>query len=354
MSTYDWKLAYKSEADERLNISPDKLCKFGIGHLDDALYGILPNDLVVIGADSGAGKSGIGITIAQENAKRGKRVLLYFLEGGHLEAIARMKWRDISRVYFSKYSREGIRLDYRKWRMNAYNKEDAKLILEIESEVYAGYKDKFRENLEIYELTSSFTIDDLLSSLLSFYDLEKLITDGGEIKAGFGLDLIIIDHLQYFDLTQGENEIQSTTKILKEVKKIANMYKIPVVLISHLRKKGKERGLPDQEDFYGSSNISKIASLAIMIAPDRENFNLADGVYPTYFRIVKSRTGITSNIAIKCNFNLNTRTYDENYGLHRINNFGAVDSEALTYYQVPSWAKERGCYERQNKEDNIQ
>ena len=338
-----WDKTFRLEADDRLNIMPSRLCRFGIGHLDDALYGILPNDLVVIGADSGAGKSEIGLAIAQYNARAGKKVMLYFLEGGGIEAMARLKWRDIIRVYFDSY-KFGVDLDYRKWRMNLYDEETAKILLDIEARVYSEYKTKFKDNLNIYNVTNNFSIDDLLMSLLDLYDMEKSICDR-TLKGGFGLDLIVIDHLQYFDLTIGENEIQATTKILKEVKKITDIYRIPVVLISHLRKKGKDRGLPDQEDFYGSSNIPKIASLAITIAPDKENYNLANGIYPTFFRICKSRTGITSNFAIKCDFELRTRTYKKQYQLYRINNFGAVSEEALNYLELPSWAKEGNCKE---------
>lgn len=352
MKTHNWQDTFKAESKERQAIDPDKLCKFGIGHLDDALYGILPNDLVVIGADSGVGKSEVGLTMAQVNAKAGKRVLLYFLEGGNIEAMARIKWRDITRVYFEKHSKEGIDLDYRKWRMNAYNEEDTATFKLIDAEIYKDYAINFNENLKIYELTSGFDIDGLLSSLIDFYNFDRAMFEDGSLKAGFGLDLIIIDHLQYFDLTQGENEIQTTTKILKEVKKIADMYKIPVVLISHLRKKTKDRGLPDQEDFYGSSNIPKIASMAITIAPDKENFNLSEGIYPTFFRIVKSRTGISSNFAIKCDFHSRTRMYSDKYDLYRVNNFNAVDSEPLTEYEKPEWARMKGKNVKRDTEFN--
>ena len=351
MSEYIWKNSFNSETEERLAINESKICKFGIGHLDDALYGILRNDLVVIGADSGAGKSEIGISMAQENVKRGKKVMLYFLEGGDVEAMARMKWRDICKIYFKSYTEAGIDIDYRKWRMNLYDKKETEILTAIEREVKFNYDKMFKDNLHIYKISGGFNVENLLTSLISFYNFEKAV-GFNEAVAGFNLDLIIIDHLQYFDLNGGESEIQATTKILKEVKKITTMYNIPVVLISHLRKKSKERGLPDQEDFYGSSNIPKISSLAITIAPDKENYDLVNGIYPTYFRIVKSRTGIPSNFAIKCNFYASNREYENKYSLHRVNSLGFVKPEQMSYGECPEWAKGNIKYESRDREDN--
>ncbi len=333
-----WQDGFKQEAEERLNIDPAKLCKYGIQPLDDALCGIMRNELVVIGADSGAGKSEVGINIAQTNAKEGKKVALYFLEGGHIEAMARMKWRDITDEYYNNYTGEGIKMNYRKWRANQYTEKEKRILLKIESAVWIKHKEIYKNNLDIYHLTKGFTVEDLLSSLLEFYELKDAIQNNTATK-GFSVELIVIDHLQYFDLTQGETEIMAITKILKEVKTITNMYGIPVVLISHLRKRTRDRGLPDQEDFYGSSNIPKIATTAIMIAPDRENFNLAREEYPTYFRICKSRTGINPNFAMRIVFDLKTRTYLDGYTLHKVNCMGAVCTEPLKCSELPEWAR---------------
>ena len=76
------------EAEENLRkIDINRICTFGIAPLDDALIGILPNDLICIGADSGVGKSEIALDIALHNAYSGKKVGLYFIEGGAEEAV---------------------------------------------------------------------------------------------------------------------------------------------------------------------------------------------------------------------------------------------------------------------------
>jgi len=328
--------AYLQEDEQRLNIKPDELCSYGISVLDDPLIGIAKNELVVVGADSGVGKSSLVLDIARHNAGKGKKVALFYLEGGHLEAIQRMKWRDICELYYKeKAEHQFVDMDFRKWVLNS-----GVDLTGFSSRVYS-HKDKYKD-LYFYPISEGFKIEELLDSLLGFH---KLIPDKTGVfkKEGiYDLDLIIIDHLQYFSLDKDDNEIAEITKILRECKKITDHHNIPIILVSHLRKKGKDRGLPDQEDFYGSSNIPKIATTAITIAPDTKDDDLSAGIFPTYFRIVKSRIGLRSNYAMRCNYNLNLRAYEDKYQIFRLDGLGNVAPEQLLENQLPRWAKPKG------------
>ena len=325
--------AFKQEDGLRLDIDFSKLCNYGIKALDDPLLAIAKNELVIIGADSGVGKSSLVLDIARHNAKSGKRVGLFYLEGGHIEAIQRMKWGDITNYYYNhKGEHEYKDLDFRKWALNC-----CKDLTDLSSKVYEESKDKYKNNLFLYPISEEFKVEELLSSLVEFHKLSD--KKFGEFKEGFyDLDLIIIDHLQYFSLDQSDSEITEITRIIRECKKITDHYNIPVILVSHLRKKGKDRGLPDQEDFYGSSNIPKIATTAITIAPDTKEDDLANNIFPTYFRIVKSRIGLRNNYAIRCNYNLNLREYEKNYKIFRLDGAGNICPE-LKPEQLPKWAK---------------
>jgi archaellum biogenesis ATPase FlaH len=326
---------YRLEEEERLNIKFSDLCTYGINALDDPLLAIAKNELVVIGADSGIGKSSIILDIARHNAKNGKKVALFYLEGGHIEAIQRMKWRDICDLYYhEKADHEFIDMDFRKW---ALNKEQN--LSGLSSQVYSEQKDKYKDNFFLYPISEGFKIEELLESLLGFHKL--IPTKYGEFeKEGiYDLDLIIIDHLQYFSLDKEDNEIAEITKIIREVKKITDHHHIPVILVSHLRKKAKDRGLPGQEDFYGSSNIPKIATTAITIAPDAQEDNFSTNIYPTFFRVVKSRIGIRPNYAIRCNYNLNLGKYENQYKIFRLDNMGNIVATELSAGDLPKWAR---------------
>lgn len=338
MEIKDWRDCWNSELETREKLNPDNLCTFGIKPLDDALIGILPNDLVVIGADSGVGKSEICLNMALHNARCGRKVGLYFIEGGADEAIARIKWKSIKDRYYSNKDVYGfIDLDYRKWRMNLIPNP---IIKTLEMECYLELESKIGDNLQIYSFEEGFKIDNLLMSLGYYVDYKNKTLQNPFGDMTFNVDLIIIDHLQYFTLTNAKNEINEMTDILMKVKNITNHYKIPVVLISHLRKKEKDRGLPSQEDFYGTSNTAKISSIAVTITPYSINEDYSSEQYPTFFRIVKSRTGIRPSYAALCNFDFKKQEYDVEYDLYKLS-MDKPNSEKLPSFKCPKWARVR-------------
>lgn len=336
-----WEDGFKKEAEIRFDTDVKKLCNYGIGCLDDALVCINRGELVIIGADSGVGKTEIALQIANHNAKLGKKVALYHLEGGSIEAIARMKWKMICEEYYSNHYGKHIEMDYRKWSVNC---DQDKMLVDIESRVWDKYKNSYGKGIYFYDFKEDVTLTDFLASLLDFHDLKTAAGNfysNDQRREGFDLDLIVIDHLQYFSLEQAESEITEITNIIREVKKVTKNYKIPVVLISHLRKKTKDRGLPDQQDFYGSSNIPKISDTSITITPKINSEDFANNIYPTWIRIVKSRVGVRSSIGMLANFDGKKKEYESHYNLYRINGDGFCSSEPLSESELPRWAKHK-------------
>ena len=334
-----WQEAFTQEAEYRLDTDISKLCTYGIKPLDDSLICINRGELVVIGADSGVGKTEAGIQIASHNAKQGKKVALYHLEGGFREAIARMKWRDICQEYYLNHSGANLELSYQKWIVNL---DQPKLLMELEAKVWNEYNERYGKNLFILNSNKGLTLDDFL---VTMFDFHSLTTAAGEIydtsrKHGFDLDLIVVDHLQYFSLNQAETEISEITNIMREVKKITDTHGIPVVLISHLRKKAKDRGLPDQQDFYGSSNIPKIANTAITLTPQINKEDFHNSIFPTWIRVVKSRVGIRSSIAMLCDFDGRRKTYKDSYDVYKVNGDGHTSPEPIEGKGLPKWAKQ--------------
>jgi len=326
---HTWYNCWDVENKNRKAIFKDKLCHFGIKALDDAMPFIQKNDLIVIGADSGVGKSELAINISMKNAFAGRKVALYYLEGGDEEAIARVKYNMINKKLFDTHHRY---MNYSDFRCNNVNDP---VVDEIEKDIYCELKMKLRNNLWIYRVDTGFTIKNLMGSLFGFHNLENAL-DGGSNEGAIDIDLIVLDHLQYFDLHK--NEIEETTNIIKELKMLADQFKIPVVLISHLRKKSKDRGMPDQEDFYGTSNIPKIATCAVVICSDKSSVQFSKCVFPTFMRFVKSRTGLRSNYVIKCNFDLRSRSYYDDYEVFYLNANNMIAKEPMRDENLPDWA----------------
>jgi len=348
----NWKEVYDEEANHRRDVDPAKLCSYGIAPLDDCLKYIYKNDLIVIGADSGAGKTEVALTIAIHNAMRGKKVALYHLEGGHEEAIARIKWREMAKLYFQNHLHEIEDFNYYNWKVNSI--KNSRLILQLEMEVFRQMEKNVKE-FWIYPIKKGFTVENLEQSLYNFHTLVPAPTDSPyEAEGQIQLDLIIVDHLQYFELTGTESEIVQTTKVLRRLKEISDVYKVPVILISHLRKKHKDRGLPDQEDFYGSSNIPKIATTALLISTDSVKQDFSDNLYPTYFRIAKSRIGIRPNYCVKVDFDLIRREYRKCYDVYFIDSNNFVAAQPIPFHKLPFWVDKSKIIKRSQDEPSYQ
>jgi len=316
------------------------LCTFGIKPLDDALLAMAKNELIVIAAGSGYGKTELALSISRHNAARGRKVAHFNLEGGSREAIMRMMWRDMCDIYFREYTDEGIEMDYRKWSLNYPTHP---LMKKLENQAYVEMSDKLGENMWLYENPGGLDCATFNESLVSLDGLRCDLTlerDTRRLMKGLkGVELIVIDHLHYFNIEKDENEIAEITEILKSAKFITEELQIPVILVAHLRKLIRGHGIPDKEDIYGTSNIHKISSACIIIAPDHEKDRGWEGVYPTYMRIAKSRQGIRPNDLIYVDFNIKTRCYSERYDIYKGFPDGSVASDPVAEEERPRWAR---------------
>jgi len=336
-----FKNLYISESEYRNNIKFDELCKYNIKPLDDSLLAVARNELIVIAAGSGYGKTELAIHIAEYNAQQGKRVAFYGLEGGGREVIQRIKWKHMINLYFREYSDEHVEMDYRAW---VLNKDPHPLFLKLESLVYSNLKEKVGSNFYLYDNPEGLNCKLFCQSLVKLEGLKADLSLDPMMRSNFkgitNLDLIVIDHLHYFSLDKDEDEISEITEILKTVKIITEEMQIPVILVAHLRKLPRGHGIPDKEDIYGTSNIHKIANTCIIVAPDHDKDDQANGLYPTFFRIAKSRQGLRPNLLICSTFDIYKREYGSDYELYKCGPNGDPATEAMLFNEKPKWARQ--------------
>lgn len=309
----DIKTAIERARVHKSNINPDKLPKYYLPYFDDVLFCFAPSELTIIGADTGQGKSWMANHIALENACRGKNVYMFSLEGHETEVVSRWKWNIILREYF--LNPNGKDMTFTKYQNNLI-----KGIEELESIAEKELESMIGKNLMLFDRSASMDID-LLSQQLG------LITDA---------DLVIIDHLHYFDMIDDTNEAKHLSAIMKRIKVITEENNIPVCLVSHLRKKMGQRGLPDNEDFMGTSNIPKIASTCLLLSADPKNHKLADNKYSTVFRVSKSRAGASTTLAARVMFDAREQKYEGSYTLGKVI---SGEFKELEIEEVPYWAK---------------
>lgn len=280
------------EVDQRRGLR-NGLLRFGISYLDDAMVGILRNDLILIGAGSGAGKTQTCCNIARANIEQGKKVHYIALEAEYLEIERRIKYQLFAKSFLKDSLRpKGVHISFQNWMLGDYIDNCTANEAEAANEFLAKYQTLFT-----YYKSDKFDANDLIATVL---------------ECAEDTDLIILDHVHYMDFDD-DNENRAVKHIAKTARSLALEQGKPIILVSHVRKRDRfaNEFAPGLEEFHGSSDLYKIATKAITIGPGAMT---ADGKIETYFRIVKNRfEGSVTRYIGKAFYNSREGSYDSSY-----------------------------------------
>jgi RecA-family ATPase len=165
----------------------------------------------------------------------------------------------------------------------------------------------------------------------------------------FDANLIIIDHLQYFDYdTSRENS--EITSIVKRIRDLTLNSEVPIILISHLRKtyNVSSKPIPSIDDIFGTSNIQKVASKVIIISPDFQNEAAGNEKFSTLFRVAKNRYyGSVERFVGILHYDSMYNNYSKDYKVGRLN-FNEDEYRIMQEKEVPVW-----CASLKNKQRSI-
>lgn len=230
-------LLYDAEK-ERQSFTKENMFTFGIDVLDQYTIGIFPHDLVVIGADSGIGKTEHAYKCAVANAKKWKKVLFFALEGN----IHDIAWRYTQ----SEINKAWIKVKTAEYRVNVVDehKDFAKAIYTEVAE------SNWWDNLHIYNKKEVPTIEFITELMRKSKDF---------------FDMFIIDHLHYIQYNDSKTEHSEISKAMRILQQMTWELKKPIVLVWHLRKRNIDVD-PTMYDLHGSSNIPKEASTVILLS----------------------------------------------------------------------------------------
>lgn len=261
-----------------------KLCKYGIKFLDDKIGGIYDEDLLIIGAESGIGKSTIAELIAFNCNEQGVKPALFSLEN--------FAGNTVDKKAYQLFKTRTMQWDlkFRQW-IDIKNRTPSMTDEDVHKAETMAY------NMHLIERDNKdYTIDRLET------DFKEVVNDGCRV--------IILDHLDYFDAYATDNDLQHTKRLMKTIRRLQDTYKVSVIGFSQLRKNiDKNIIIPTYDDLYGSGDKVKQATLVLMVA--RADKDPVDGVYPTYFNLSKDRFGTRE--ACEIGYNIRTNKYENLY-----------------------------------------
>ena len=318
---------FKSSADRVANEREQRVAEgkriipYGVAYLDDCTRGILRNDLVVLGALTGAGKTSLATGIAERAAREGKRVHFFALEAEPNEIERRLKFRLICKQVYSErpWPPWAYKLDYLDWRIGRLDS------LLDKYERAADQEMQQYRNLVTYYRGRDFRVE----------DIEKLFRAVQDQS-----DLIILDHLHYVDFDDSTSENAAIRRIVVSIRDVALDIGIPVIALAHLRKSqgGRMMLVPHLSDFHGTSEITKRATVVIVLAPAIDAPHEDAGMARTYVCVAKHRARGVSGLVARHDFHLSARQYSQTYELGRISMRGD-EFNPLIRTEIPRWAE---------------
>jgi len=293
------------------------ILSFGVKFLDDAMGGITRRDLILVGAKTGAGKTQLALNVAIANCRAGRRVHYFALEAEDREMERRMKFQILASAYY-RHSMGSQRLRFVDW-----------------------YNGKCDGVLEIFEERADREVAELLKNLSTYYRVDSFT--GEDFSRHLDAireetDLVVLDHFHYVDSTD-ENENRGHKQLVKQIRDCALRADRPVIVVGHVRKSDPRHAplIPTEEAFHGSSDIVKIATKAVMIAPDYETDTGNPSLWATYMQIVKCRQDSSlTRYAARLIYDTRTDGYQPDYSLGRLTE-GGRKYESLSPWQWPSW-----------------
>lgn len=324
---FDFGIGFKNFGEriaghrERRKAIGEGALSFGVSFLDRALGGIFPNDLVLIGAKSGVGKTQLATLVAMWNAYRGKRVHYLALEAEDSEIEYRMLYRLVVDIMWQAGVDDMDAVNYLDWYAGRL---DARMA-EYERKAEPALREAFK-TLHTFYRVRDFTGEQMERLLLAIQDQT---------------DLIILDHLHYVD-SDDPNENRGYKAIVKKIRDTALNIGKPVIVVAHVRKaeRGRAQGvlLPSLDDFHGSSDVPKIATKALMLA--RAPAASARHLSPTYMAALKCRQDgqRTRHVAL-CSFDYRKNGYETDFvlGSPKLGKDGEV-FEPINVRDWPEWA----------------
>lgn len=318
------------EREQRVELVK-RIVPYQVRFLDDGLGGILPTDLVLLTAMSGAGKTQMAMGIAEAAAFAGLRPTVLGLEADEGEYERRIKFKHLSRLYRDGVAARGVDpgrfISYREWFMGKLDD----VFAPYEQAVERDLANKIGNRMRTIYRGADFTVDHIERVMVGLQDHS---------------DLFIIDHLHFIDLADEKSENAAIKAIMKRVRDMVLRLRKPVILVAHLRKANamKPMLLPTLDDIHGSSDIVKIATQVVALGPARgEDIgmeNIEWHIAPTFIRILKDRLdGAPHHVGLMA-YDKRTGSYDGNYYLGQFEfEDGKQKWKKIDQDKAPPWAK---------------
>ena len=242
-----------------MNPQSEKVLKTGIKAIDDIIYGIQPNNYVVIGGRPGGGKTAIALQIAENNMKYGKKVLYVSLEMNLEEIDVRMLLTQSANNRKNFADAGTGTVDSKKMKQISYG-------IGKTGEMQMIVVDDINEHKTI--------IQKIKSNILRNH-----------------VDLIVIDYIGLIvPSTKSYSREREVAEISRDLKLLTKDYKVPIICLTQLNRDASE-GEPSSASIRESDALLNDANKVLLLW--RDEAETEDGTCLLNCKVVKNREGKT-------------------------------------------------------------
>lgn len=252
-----------SALEENYNNKNDYSLYTGLMDLDNKICGLHNQELTIIGARPGVGKTTFALQIATKIAEKGKNVTIISLEMSDIQIIQKIL---ATKTKVNSY----------KMRMGTIEDDDWEKIAKASTEI---------SKLPINLITKTTTI-------------QAIETIARKLKNRNKLDLLIIDYIQLIkNKGKFNNREQEVADITRTLKLLSLDLKIPIIGICQLNRNAT-RQEPSLADLRESGAIEQDADNVIFLYQEKEQ---EDSIVDITVKIAKQRAGEVGKVYMKFN-----------------------------------------------------
>lgn len=252
-----------SALEDNYNNKNDYSLYTGLMDLDNKICGLHNQELTIIGARPGVGKTTFALQIATKIAEKGKNVTIISLEMSDIQIIQKIL---ATKTKVNSY----------KMRMGTIEDDDWEKIARASTEI---------SKLPINLITKATTI-------------QTIETIARKLKNRNKLDLLIIDYIQLIkNKGKFNNREQEVADITRTLKLLSLDLKIPIIGICQLNRNAT-RQEPSLADLRESGAIEQDADNVIFLYQEKEQ---EDSIVDITVKIAKQRAGEVGKVYMKFN-----------------------------------------------------
>ena len=252
-----------SALEDNYNNKNDYSLYTGLMDLDNKICGLHNQELTIIGARPGVGKTTFALQIATKIAEKGKNVTIISLEMSDIQIIQKML---ATKTKVNSY----------KMRMGTLEDKDWSKIAEASTEI---------SKLPINLITTATTI-------------QRIETISRKLKNQNKLDLLVIDYIQLIkNKNKFSNREQEVADITRTLKLLSLELKIPIIGLCQLSRNAT-RQEPTLADLRESGAIEQDADNVIFLYQENEQ---EENIVDITVKIAKQRAGEIGKIYMKFN-----------------------------------------------------